>query len=45
MITLRLVLMILAFICLFLSALNVVAPRLNLMGLGLTFWILGVIVQ
>ena len=42
MIPLRSVLMILAIICLFLSALGVNAPRGNLMAAGLTLWALAV---
>jgi hypothetical protein len=38
MITLRVLLMILAIICLFLSALGVVLPRGNLLGAGLCLW-------
>jgi hypothetical protein len=42
MITLRLLLMILAIVCLFLAAIGVNAPRGNLMAAGLTFWALAV---
>lgn len=40
MISLKLVLMILALICLGMSAASVVAPRINLMALGLFLWLL-----
>lgn len=42
MISARAILMILAIICLFLSALGVNAPRGNLMAAGLTLWALAV---
>ena len=45
MITLRLVLLITAFISFLLTALNVSAPRVNLLGLGLALWVLAVLVQ
>jgi hypothetical protein len=35
--------MIVGFVCLLLSALGVSAPRLNLQSLGLSLWILAVI--
>ena len=38
MITARMILMILAIVCLMLSALGVSAPRGNLMAAGLLFW-------
>jgi hypothetical protein len=45
MITLKLVLFILAFVCLALAAVNVpAAPRVNLLALGLALWLLAVIV-
>lgn len=44
MIALKLVLLILATICLFLASMNVSAPRINLLALGLTFWVLAIIV-
>jgi hypothetical protein len=45
MITVRLLLMILAVICLALAAIGVVPPRGgNLMALGLTLWALAIIV-
>jgi hypothetical protein len=40
MITLRLVLMIVAFVCFLLTGLGVSAPRVNLLGIGLACWIL-----
>jgi hypothetical protein len=45
MVTLRLVLMIAAFICFLLNALNISSPRGNLMGLGLALWVLAVLIQ
>jgi hypothetical protein len=45
MITIRLVLMIVALLCFLLTALNVSAPRVNLLGLGLAFWLLAVMIQ
>jgi hypothetical protein len=42
MITLRVLLMILAIICLFLAALGVPTPRGNLMAAGLTLWAIAV---
>jgi hypothetical protein len=42
MITLRLLLMVVAFVCLLLSALSVSAPRINLQSLGLALWLLAV---
>ena len=44
MISLRLILLILAFILLFLHGVNVTAPRVNLMSLGLALWVLALIV-
>jgi hypothetical protein len=44
MITIHLALLIAAFLCFLLTALNVVAPRLNLLGLGLAFWVLAVMI-
>jgi hypothetical protein len=44
MVTLKLILMILAFLLLFLAAFNVSAPRVNLMALGLALWALALIV-
>ena len=41
-ITLQFVLMVLAIVCLLLSALGVSAPRGNLMAAGLTLWALAV---
>jgi hypothetical protein len=38
--TIQFILTLLAFVCFFLSALNVVAPRVNFIGLGLTFFTL-----
>lgn len=43
MITIRLVLLIAAFICLLIHALGVQAPRCNLQSLGLAFWVLAVL--
>ena len=45
MITLKLVLMILAFVCLALAAAGVPASRVNLVALGLALWLLAIIVQ
>lgn len=42
MITLRLLLMVVAFVCLLLSALGVSAPRINLQSMGLALWLLAV---
>jgi hypothetical protein len=39
-ISLRLILMILGFLCLFLAALQIGAPRVNLQALGLSLWLL-----
>jgi hypothetical protein len=39
-----LILLVLAFILLFLAAVNVQAPRVNLMALGLALWVLALIV-
>ena len=44
MVTLRLILLILAFLLLFLAGLNVSAPRVNLMALGLALWVLALLV-
>ena len=44
MISLRLVLMVLALVCLLLAAVNVPTPRINLQALGLSFWVLALIV-
>lgn len=44
MITPRLVTMILALVCFVLAALNVQAPRINLVALGLALWLLAIIV-
>jgi len=43
-ITIRLVLLILAFVLLFLAGVNVSAPRVNLIALGLALWVLALIV-
>jgi cytochrome b subunit of formate dehydrogenase len=45
MITLRLLLMVLAFVLLLLSGLGVSAPRFNLQSLGLALWVLAVLLQ
>lgn len=45
MITIRLALLLIAFICFLLTALGVSAPRINLLGLGLAFWVLAVVIQ
>lgn len=42
MITLRLILYIVAFICFLLTGLGVSAPRVNLLGIGLACWVLAV---
>lgn len=44
MITLRLLIMIVAFICLLLSALGISAPRINLQSLGLALWLLAIMI-
>lgn len=44
MITARMILMILAIVCLLLSALGVSAPRGNLMAAGLMFWAVATVV-
>lgn len=44
MLTLHLVLMIFAIVCLFLAAINVVAPRISLLAAGLCLWALATIV-
>ena len=44
MITLHLVLLLLAFVCFVLAAFDVRAPRVNLLALGLTLWILTLLV-
>jgi hypothetical protein len=43
MISLRIVLMLLALICFILAAVNIPTPRINLLGLGLSFWVLALI--
>ncbi len=45
MITLRLLLLIVAFVLLLLSGLGISAPRFNLQSLGLTCWVLAIILQ
>ena len=44
MISLRIVLMLLALISFVLAAINVPSPRINLVALGLSFWVLALIV-
>jgi hypothetical protein len=44
MITVRVVLLIAAFVCLLLSALSISAPRINLQSLGLCLWVLAVLI-
>jgi hypothetical protein len=44
MISLRIVLMLLALVSFLLAAVNVPSPRINLVALGLTFWVLALIV-
>ena len=44
MITIRLVLMVIASVLLLLAAANVVAPRLNLLALGMFFWALALVI-
>jgi hypothetical protein len=44
MVSLRLVLMLLALISLVLAALSVPSPRINLIALGLSFWVLALLV-
>ena len=43
MITLRLILLVLAFVSLFMAAVGITAQRINLMALGLALWVLAVI--
>ena len=43
MLSVHVILMLLAFICLLLAALGVNAPRVNLGWLGLAFWALSII--
>jgi hypothetical protein len=43
--TLRLFLLILACILFFLSGVNVQAPRVNLIGLGLSLWVLSILIS
>lgn len=43
MVSLKLVLLLLAFICFALAAVGVVAPRVNLTAAGLALWLLSVI--
>jgi len=45
MITVRLLLLILAFVCFLLTAIGVSAPRVNFLGAGLALWVLAVLVQ
>jgi hypothetical protein len=45
MITIKLVLMILALVCLFLAAVSAVVPRINLLALGLALWLLAVMIS
>lgn len=45
MITVRMILMILAIVCLLLSAIGVSAPRWNLMAAGLMFWCVASVVS
>lgn len=45
MITLRLVFMIVAFVCFLLNALGISIPRGNLLGLGLALWILAEMIK
>jgi len=44
MISLKLILFILAFICLALAAVSIPSSRVNLLALGLALWLLAVIV-
>jgi len=44
-ISLQLILFLLAFVCFVLAALQISAPRINLIALGLALWILGLIVR
>ena len=44
MVTLRLVLMIIGLVFLLAAGFNVQAPRVNLLALGLAFWLLGLVV-
>lgn len=43
MMSVKLIAMVLGFVCLLLAALNVSAPRVNLGWLGLALWLLGVL--
>jgi hypothetical protein len=43
MITLKLILLILAFVSLFMAALGITTTRINLMALGLALWVLAII--
>lgn len=45
MITIHLVLLLLAFICLMLAAVGVQTPRVNLVALGLAFWMLSLLIR
>ncbi len=44
MVSLRMVLMLLALISLVMAALNVTSTRVNLLALGLSFWLLALLV-
>jgi len=44
MISLKVVLLILAFVTFVLAALNVPTPKINLIGLGLALWVLSAII-
>lgn len=43
MITVSLVLMVVAFVLFVLAALSVTVPRVNLLGAGLAFWVLSIL--
>lgn len=45
MITARFVLLILAFVCFFMSAMQISAPRTDLKGLGLALWVLAEMIR
>jgi len=45
MISLRMILLVLGFLCLVLAALGVIAPRINLQATGLALWLLAEILR
>jgi hypothetical protein len=44
MVTIDLVLLLLAFVCFVLAALQVPSPRANLVAVGLAFWVLSLLI-